>query len=187
MQQKDLIETLEKSYKDLNLMLLKYTKDELEFSLPGKWSAAQQAQHLHKSVRPVKFAFQLPQFLLKALFGKANRASKSYDELLKKYHAQLSKGGSASAPFVPAKVENIHIDNVIIAIEKNIKSLAQSIEKKTEEDLDLCLLPHPLLGKVTLREMLYFTIFHVLHHRENITNQLTRMNDFKAEMFNSKK
>jgi len=26
------------------------------------------------------------------------------------------------------------------------------------------LLPHPLLGKVTVREMLYFTIHHVQHH-----------------------
>jgi hypothetical protein len=26
-------------------------------------------------------------------------------------------------------------------------------------------LPHPLLGKLTIREMLYFTVYHGEHHR----------------------
>ena len=34
------------------------------------------------------------------------------------------------------------------------------------DDLDKYVLPHPLLGKVTLREMLYFTIHHNEHHLE---------------------
>jgi hypothetical protein len=29
-------------------------------------------------------------------------------------------------------------------------------------------LPHPLLGKLTLREMLYFTAYHADHHRHSI-------------------
>jgi len=33
-----------------------------------------------------------------------------------------------------------------------------------EDDLDRVMLPHPLLGKLTLREMLFFTIYHVEHH-----------------------
>ena len=32
-------------------------------------------------------------------------------------------------------------------------------------DLDAVLLPHPLLGKLTVREMLFFTVYHVQHHR----------------------
>jgi hypothetical protein len=33
-------------------------------------------------------------------------------------------------------------------------------------------LPHPLLGKLTLREMIYFTIYHVQHHHKLVQNQL---------------
>lgn len=180
MQKKELIEALDIAYKDFIHKLSNYTKAELAFSIQGKWSAAQQAQHLYKSIRPVKFAFVLPVFFLKILFGVANRASKSYDELLAKYHERLQKGGAASAPFVPAKVEKINIDFVINDIEKNIVSLKKSIEKKTEKELDFYILPHPLLGKITLREMLYFTIFHVIHHQENIANHLSKMNDSPA-------
>ena len=34
----------------------------------------------------------------------------------------------------------------------------------SEKDLDKYKLPHPLLGKLTVREMLFFTIYHNEHH-----------------------
>jgi hypothetical protein len=34
----------------------------------------------------------------------------------------------------------------------------------SEDDLDNHRLPHPLLGKLTVREMLFFTLYHIQHH-----------------------
>ena len=51
------------------------------------------------------------------------------------------------------------------------EKLIAKIEKQTESDLDKYILPHPLLGKVTLREMLYFTIHHNEHHLELLRNR----------------
>jgi hypothetical protein len=34
------------------------------------------------------------------------------------------------------------------------------------------ILPHPLLGKITIREMLYFTAYHVQHHENIIKRDL---------------
>ena len=42
--------------------------------------------------------------------------------------------------------------------------LLKKVENWKESDLDKYVLPHPLLGKISLREMLYFTDFHILHH-----------------------
>jgi len=42
----------------------------------------------------------------------------------------------------------------------------------SEEDLDKLILPHPLLGKLTLREMMYFTIYHVQHHQRIVERNL---------------
>ena len=33
-----------------------------------------------------------------------------------------------------------------------------------KKQLDHYLLPHPLLGKITLREMLFFSAYHIQHH-----------------------
>jgi len=37
-------------------------------------------------------------------------------------------------------------------------------EKWNESELDGYLLPHPLIGKLTIREMLFFTMYHNLRH-----------------------
>jgi hypothetical protein len=38
------------------------------------------------------------------------------------------------------------------------------MDKFSEAQLDEYVLPHPILGKLTIREMLYFTIYHATHH-----------------------
>jgi hypothetical protein len=54
------------------------------------------------------------------------------------------------------------------AISNNIDQLARRVNRFSESELDQLLLPHPLLGKLTLREMVYFTIYHAHHHERQI-------------------
>ena len=42
------------------------------------------------------------------------------------------------------------------------------VSKWSEGDLDLYVIPHPLIGGLTFREILYFTIYHVQHHKKQI-------------------
>jgi hypothetical protein len=44
--------------------------------------------------------------------------------------------------------------------------LTGAIRRWDEAALDRYRLPHPLLGKLTLREMLYFTLYHLGHHAQ---------------------
>ena len=44
-----------------------------------------------------------------------------------------------------------------------------------EKELDQYMLPHPILGKVTYREMLYFTMYHVNHHYSLVKNYIAQM------------
>jgi uncharacterized damage-inducible protein DinB len=41
-------------------------------------------------------------------------------------------------------------------------------QKWTEEQLDNYCVAHPILGKLTMRELAYFTIYHNIHHMETI-------------------
>ena len=41
-----------------------------------------------------------------------------------------------------------------------------------DTDLDKYFLPHPLLGKLTIREMLFFTLYHDRHHVNNVRKLL---------------
>ena len=47
----------------------------------------QQAEHILKSIKPVRFAFSLPKPVLRMLFGKSNRPSKTIEGLSIKIQA----------------------------------------------------------------------------------------------------
>ncbi|TAE45870.1 MAG: DinB family protein [Bacteroidetes bacterium] len=147
-----------------------------EFVQPpeGKWSAGQQIEHICRSVSPVILAFRLPVFVLRLAFGKANRPSRSYEEVITKYKAKLSAGGRASGPYVPPPVAAGEQQQLRKKLNALATKLAALTEKHSEAQLDTYLLPHPLLGKMTLREMLYFTSYHVVHHHEAVLRGLGR-------------
>ena len=141
-------------------------------AMPGKWTPIQQLSHIVKSVSPVKLALSLPKFILPLFFGRANRPSRSYDELVDKYKSKLAAGGKSTTRFLPDT--SCERDRLLQAVEQHVKVLCKKVDRFSEQELDQLLLPHPLLGKLTLREMLYFTIYHVEHHHSQINPGLRK-------------
>ncbi len=144
------------------------------FAPKGKWSAGQQLDHIIKAVSPVNRAMGLPVFILRWNFGTANRPSKTYEQLVEKYKQKLEEGGRAAGRFVPATVSATEKEQLIEKLNSLVKKLAGKTHRYSEEALDKYILPHPLLGKLTLREMLYFTAYHVEHHRQLVEKGLSQ-------------
>ncbi len=137
-------------------------------SVNNKWTAGQQLEHIYLSIKPLRMALSLPTFMLKLIWGKANRKSKTYEELVDKYQHKLAQGGRATARFVPKTVSLNQRETLLKSVLLEITFINKKLTKFTEEELDLYILPHPLLGKLTLREMMYFTIYHVEHHKKQM-------------------
>ncbi len=168
-----IIEKLKENYSLFSAYIHSLSSDEYMFSYMDKWTGGQQLDHIYRSTKPLARILLLPKFILMWLFGVANRPSKSYEDLVKKYHSKLAEGGRASGPFVPntkTTIENLKLQNKIQFV---LDQLIKSIQKYSEQELDQTILPHPLLGKITLREMLYFTIYHVEHHHHLTKNNLS--------------
>lgn len=160
----ELIEAMNENYTRFINYINTLSETEYLFALEEKWSAGQQLDHLVRSTKPLILAVRLPKFILQLIFGEANRPSKSYEELVEKYLSKISEGAKATGNFIPSKVGydkrlrlQKELESVILKINKGLKNF-------TEEELDRCILPHPLLGKITFREMIYFSIYHVDHH-----------------------
>ena len=115
----------------------------------GKWTAGQQLGHIYLSLKPLTMALGLPKIGLMA-FGKA------------------------PSNFVPDPVLYIDKDAISTKLKDNLGKLISHLCKYSEKDLDKYLLPHPLLGKMTVREMLYFTIYHSEHHYKVALQNLGR-------------
>jgi hypothetical protein len=159
-------ESLKQNHRVFTDYILSLNEQEYTHSIPEKWTAGQQLDHIIKSVSPVTLAFRLPKFILGWQFGKANRPSKSYDELVVKYKSKLAVGGAAPGRFVP-KIQSFSNRQALVkSLKETVSSLCKKVANCPESDLDSYILPHPLLGKLTLREMLYFTMYHVQHHEE---------------------
>lgn len=134
----------------------------------GKWSPAQQLDHILRSVGPVHMAMGLPKWFLRLAFGKPNRAARSYDALVQRYQEKLATGGRAPKGFVPPAIPKRSVQEMSADLQKLIGSLERRVHSWSDKDLDTVLLPHPLLGKLTIREMLLFTIYHVQHHQRSV-------------------
>jgi len=172
MNKHQIIEQLTEKHKAFYKELQNLSENDFTYSLAGKWSAGQQLDHIIRSAGPVNLAFGLPGFVLRLLFGKTNRPSRSYDGLVEKYQSKLKDGGKAPGRFIPPPVRVDQREQLIQKLESIVNSIVKRSEKYTEEQLDKLLLPHPLLGKLTFREMLYFTIYHVQHHHKQVINNL---------------
>ncbi len=138
----------------------------------GGWSPAQNVEHLIKSTAPVTRALGMPRLLLRLLFGVAHVPSRSFTEVRAAYRKTLDEGGQAGR-FGPRGDATADTDaparrKLLDTWRALIPRLIEAVRGWDEDALDRFRLPHPLLGKLTLREMLYFTLFHLGYHAEKV-------------------
>lgn len=110
----------------------------------------------------------LPKFLLTIRFGSNNRPERTYDELVIRYHEKLDAGGQASSPFIPPFVAIEQKEQLLSTYQNEKIKLIKVLHNWSEKQLSTNIAPHPLLGKCTIRELLYFTIYHNYHHLKSI-------------------
>jgi hypothetical protein len=168
MNKNDIIARLRSNHLSFTSLILSLNEQQFLFTINNKWTAGQQAEHILRSVKPVNLAFGLPHFFLRIMFGKSNRPSKSFDGLVQKYNDKLAAGGKASARYIPNAVVFTEREKTCASILKVNDALCKKLNRCSETELDGYILPHPLLGKLTLREMLYFNIHHVKHHEMTV-------------------
>jgi len=168
-----LIKTLENTYTELThyFTLLPV---ETFFNKPGeKWSPSGNLIHLTKSAKSVTMGLRFPKVIIGLKFGKAARNSRLYPQVREAYLNKLVEGAKSPKNFEPDEMKpdmdlQSQKDEILEKWkEVNIK-LIRKLGKWEEKTLDLYLLPHPILGRVTIREMIMFTIYHNIHHFTNV-------------------
>ncbi len=128
----------------------------------GRWSFAQNLNHLTRSAGAVAKGLGFPKLLIRVLFGRGGQ-SRALMQLQADYKQKLAGGAQARGRFVP-KAANSSQDEAIQAWRNTVLLLQKNLGKWNDKQLDNSRMPHPLLGKLTVREMLFFTIFHTQHH-----------------------
>jgi DinB family protein len=141
----------------------------------SSWSPAETVRHLTKSTRPVAMALGLPKFVLRIRFGRPHRASLGYEEFCASYQKALAEGGRAGR-FGPSAQNRDDLDpwrkEIMDEYLRALHDLRRTIARWPDAKLDHAQLPHPLLGNLTIREMLFFTLYHQRHHMDVVSRRM---------------
>jgi hypothetical protein len=146
--------------------VLSLDKSDFSYSFEKRWTAGQQLLHIVKTTEPVLLGLKTPTFLLSMLFGKPRRTPMDYQDLVILYQNILANGGKSPGMYIPANVDYSQAENLKKRLLLTITKINLQLEEFSEQKLDSYRMPHPLLGKLSIREMLYFTMYHVDHHME---------------------
>ncbi len=142
------------------------------FRYEQKWTAAEQLAHIVLCTAPLVKVFCADKEMIAQNFGHAKQPGMTSKALQEYYTEKLKQGGKAPERYVPERGIPEAKDILITDLQKMIKTLCTAIGSFSEAELDTLCIPHPLLGTLTLREILYNTIHHVEHHKAQIRQHL---------------
>lgn len=132
----------------------------------GKWTTGQHIVHLIQSSKALNKGLKMPKLLLWYKFGKANRALRSYEEVVQRYKDRLSELDNPISPLsrnmspTPPETKPVLIEK--LKREKEI--LKRKMNQLSDKQMDQYLLPHPAMGRMILREIIMWTAYHTEHH-----------------------
>ena len=136
------------------------------FAHPDKgWSIAENVKHLSKTTWPITMGLKLPSAVPSALFGKG-AGSRPFAEIKRIYYASLAEGFQAGI-YTPGKAsagQPEQQEKLIRKFEDSVKDLVDTFSGLDDAVLDTVRMPHPAIGRLTIREMLYSSLNHDIHH-----------------------
>ncbi len=169
MNKQEIISRLRASFDEAKAATQKVSDSNFNVSKNNKWTAGENMAHLAVAAKMTCMAYTLPKIAPAILYGKTKDGSRSYQQIVDLYQSKLGAGAKASGVYVPAKT-NYEKQRVAESLEKYRDKLSNAVEKNwSEEQLDTYRIGHPILGKLTARELLYFTIYHNGHHTQTVT------------------
>jgi DinB superfamily len=134
-----------------------------------KWSAAVNFAHLTLSAKVVARGLAAPKIALWLKFGRQfKRESVSYDAIVEKYLIANAIPRSSPTGFEPRMSADTTKAFEIKQFTDIHDKLISTLSKWTEKQLDTYLIPHPLMGKITVRELLCFLVYHIKHHQKAV-------------------
>ena len=182
MDKKTIIKSLDENVIQFNELVKYLNKDEFEININHKWSAGQDLVHLIKVLKIVNIGFTLPKPLLHIMYGVNKNEARSFQLLQTLYKNALEGGAKSPSIYIPKPVL-FESKNHLIQKHATLNQLfIDKMNDHSDNALDRYRLPHPILGKVTLRELACFTSFHTAHHFEllktkNLTQKQQRTHD----------
>lgn len=160
MTKQELIDAFVKNHQELIDFVNALTDEEFTFSYDAKWTAGQQLSHAYLCLLPLPKSLALKEHILQK-FGKIDRPTWDYDTVMEHY---MKTSRKAPERFLPEPIGPEQKTKLTADFQEILSTIQQALNGLTDEELDTFVLPHPLLGNLTIREMFYLMTYHPIHH-----------------------
>jgi hypothetical protein len=163
---------IEEKYQVLFDWLNQQPAENWETGPEGKWTTSQHILHLVNSLQLLNNALSYPRFFLKYKFGLSNRPSRSYEEVVEKYQEKLEENKDKTIAFNENLKSPLLKDRprLLTRLQIQHKKLQYKTRKISDVNLDTLVIPHPLMGKMTVRELIMWAAYHTEHHTKILKN-----------------
>jgi DinB superfamily len=171
MTQAELVQALEARHQEVAAYFPNLPEATLLADTSPKWNPAQHLIHLTRANSRIAQGFQARD----ALPDNGSGHSKPYELVRESYLAALDQAPKALLEKNGAAVQvetNSSHTQILEAYQQATSGLRQAMQTWTETDLDAKAMPHPLLGLLSVREMLEFALYHDQHHLEGVRKSL---------------
>ncbi len=170
MTKQELIERFFNNHKELVDYINSLSDDQFIYS-NGKWTAGQQLSHINLCLQPISQALASKEYIIQK-FGEIDRDAMDYDQVIINYKSALEKGGKAPDRFVPEMVSVIDRNKLTTELTALLLKIKTQLSDYTDQELNTLILPHPLLGNMTIRELIYLMTHHATHHLRQTEHNL---------------
>ena len=171
-----IIASLNDGVNQFNELISGLNQAAFETNYNNKWSAGQDLVHLIKVLKIVNIGFTLPKPLLHLMYGVNKNEARCFELLQTLYKNALEGGAKSPAIYIPKPVLFESKNHLIQKHQQLNEAFIDKMNQHSDNALDRYRLPHPILGKVTLRELASFTSFHTKHHLELLRSKLAHIN-----------
>jgi DinB superfamily len=166
----ELVQALEARHKEVGDFFSSLSEATLFADTPPKWNPAQHLIHLTKSGSRIAQGLQA-----KDQLPNHGSPSRAYEVIRDIYLATLKQAPAELLAKVGASVQvetGSSRAQILEAYLLSSKQLRKAAQTWSENDLDAKAMPHPVLGNISVREMLQFVVYHDLHHLEGVRKSI---------------
>lgn len=166
MHKQEIADLLEENYHNLLVWLENHDDGNWTHGPENEWTTGQQALYLLKNIIPLNDALSMPRFLLKYVYGTANRPVRDNDSIVNQLQ-ELLQSKEYQPTIRRQKLNRPKFKDktyLMTRLQVESKKLQYKTRRISDKNLDTLLLPHPELGKIPIREILICNAIKVKHH-----------------------
>lgn len=161
-------EALAQAFSEVEALFPQVDDAKINFKPTEKWSFGEEMVHLIMSTNGTALVLSSPDERLLP----TDHPSRSYTEIVDEYKAKLLLNPTIGQSIADKEVKQYEGQDLKERFANASQNVLVVLPNWDESKADQWMVwKHPLLGKMTAREMIYFTVYHTRHHLATLSTK----------------